>query len=364
LSLSLSQGLFSSFQVDPGSLFLLKTLAQRIDFQEIQEVLDWGCGVGTLGLSLKKRHPHLQMTMVDRDMLAVGISELNSQKNGVEVEVQGGLGHFGLEKQFDLVVCNWPAKAGEPVLREALASFGSILNAGGKVAMVVVRPLIESVKAILAQQNSQIQFYEENRSYGVFHFFPKNKPSFNPLCFIRNRISSPAPSPNKTIDTVYGLPSFNTLSIQEELALNSLDNLQGRVLFWEPGQGHLPLALAAQHPDSSILLGGRDLLALWISHRNLNGSQKVYGCSRFPDLVNLLEPHSLEAVVLPWNPLPGTKEEKAIFQGLNTLLAPRGYVLAFGSSTAIGRLLTQQEGWKVKKSEKTKGHRSVLLHRA
>ena len=59
LRLALSHALFSSFDVDAGSKLLLKTLAQRVDLGTVGSVLDVGCGVGVLGLSLKKKKPDI-----------------------------------------------------------------------------------------------------------------------------------------------------------------------------------------------------------------------------------------------------------------------------------------------------------------
>jgi 16S rRNA (guanine1207-N2)-methyltransferase len=104
LNLSLSHALFSSHKVDPGSLFLLKTLAQQRDFTQVNRLLDWGCGVGTLGLAVKKRHPRTDVTMIDRQVLAAEFTELNAQNNGLEVTVLPGIGHFGIPGPFDLVL--------------------------------------------------------------------------------------------------------------------------------------------------------------------------------------------------------------------------------------------------------------------
>ncbi len=71
LQFNLSQSLFSSADVDIGSRFLLRTVTKRVETTKISTVLDIGCGVGVLGLSLKKIYPDMHLVAQDRDALAV-----------------------------------------------------------------------------------------------------------------------------------------------------------------------------------------------------------------------------------------------------------------------------------------------------
>ncbi|MDZ4277535.1 MAG: methyltransferase, partial [Dehalococcoidia bacterium] len=67
LRLRVSQALFSSYEVDTGTRFLLRSLAGI----EAGSVLDLGCGYGPIGLALKQSAPARTVHMVDRDALAV-----------------------------------------------------------------------------------------------------------------------------------------------------------------------------------------------------------------------------------------------------------------------------------------------------
>ena len=59
LFFDLSHALFSSFKIDDGSRLLMKTLAKQVNLAEVNSLIDVGCGVGTLGLALKKTlSPH------------------------------------------------------------------------------------------------------------------------------------------------------------------------------------------------------------------------------------------------------------------------------------------------------------------
>ena len=122
LRLALSQSLFSSFDVDVGTRLLLKTIAKEVDLQAVQSALDVGCGVGTLGLAVKKAAPHIALTVQDRDALAVAFTQMNARRNKIGgVTAVAGLAFQYISGSFDLILSNLPGKAGEPVLRHMLA---------------------------------------------------------------------------------------------------------------------------------------------------------------------------------------------------------------------------------------------------
>ena len=85
LQFNLSQSLFSSADVDIGSRFLLRTIAKNVEITDISSMLDIGCGVGVLGLSLKRINPAMQLIAQDRDALAVTFTTQNAILNEIEV---------------------------------------------------------------------------------------------------------------------------------------------------------------------------------------------------------------------------------------------------------------------------------------
>ena len=76
------------------------------------------------------------------------------------------------------------------------------------------------------------------------------------------------------MNTVFGLPEFDSLSYRTRLlstVLQGLDprQLGNRVLVLNPGQGHVPVILSKAMRPASIDMVDRDLLALRCSARNL-----------------------------------------------------------------------------------------------
>ncbi|MBO4537376.1 MAG: methyltransferase, partial [Erysipelotrichaceae bacterium] len=67
-------GVFSKDTLDFGSRLLLQTLVSRTVSGRI---LDLGCGIGYIGIMLKKHFPEIELTMSDVNEAAVSLAEEN-----------------------------------------------------------------------------------------------------------------------------------------------------------------------------------------------------------------------------------------------------------------------------------------------
>src|SRR5687768_12074497 len=87
--------LFSTFDLDYGTDILLRA----INTDNPKTILDMGCGYGPIGIILAHKYPKSQVTMVDKDLLAVRFTKQNITKNDISnAEV---LGSIGMEKISD-----------------------------------------------------------------------------------------------------------------------------------------------------------------------------------------------------------------------------------------------------------------------
>ncbi len=85
LKFNLSQALFSSFSIDAGTNMLLTSIIKETDLNSVKSVLDVGCGVGVIGLTLGKACPNIDnVYLQDRDALAVDFSRLNCSFNQIK----------------------------------------------------------------------------------------------------------------------------------------------------------------------------------------------------------------------------------------------------------------------------------------
>ncbi|MFP4385190.1 MAG: methyltransferase [Spirochaetia bacterium] len=371
--LDLSHGLFSSNTVDSGSLLLLKSLPDNIHYGTTRAILDAGSGTGVLGIALGKKCPGSEVTFQDRDALGTEFSRHNAELNRLDnFRIRHSLLLEKAEpKEFDCILSNFPAKAGRPVLEQFLTEAPYYLTEGGVCAVVVVSPLAEFTRNILEATGMEITYENSIKSHSVYHFRGKvedkkiPEPDI-PHSYIRAQEKFHIKDIRYRLETVYGLPEFDTLSRHTKLAGELLRRKppSGRILFWNPGQGHLPAAasLLGQKLLEPVL-SGRDCLSLQISRKNLLKHEclpeVIPGTAALEDL----QDHGLKydgITALP-DPVPNVKWEKPFMHGAARLLYPGGILVIGGRSVDISRLLTAASGFSLDYSVKDKGYRAVSM---
>ncbi|MDZ7792649.1 MAG: methyltransferase [Spirochaetia bacterium] len=385
----LSQALFSSYEIDKGSRFLLKTAQQNIDFSSIQQVLDIGCGIGTLGVCLQKGYPHLRVTMQDRDALALAFSRYNAQKNSAEgVHVVGGLAFQGLQGQhFDLVISNIPAKVGEPVLRQL---YRSMLFHATLSAIVVVNPLADYTQQTLAELGAQILYRAQGSGHSVFYFTPvqsalaseeklsaEELPSEElPSAYFRTSAQFEYADLSYWLDTVWGLADFDSIPFQSQSAYRCVKSADpfNRICIWNPGQGHSVALLAAAqlHQPLTVDLLGRDMLALQASRHNLRAQPHV-SLGQLLHSPNPIiaaeklknEPNSQapDLMIVELEHLAGVPRAQEVLSAARVLLEPGGILLITGKSAHVQQFDHSPEGFCSVTVKKHKGYKSVALRR-
>ena len=402
LEFDVSQSLFSSHQVDLGTLHLLRTLEDH-RLEDGAKVLDLGCGYGPLGLTLGRLNPGTQIHMVDRDALAVAFAQRNARAQipplgpppmggdisslppgGGELEggsilAYGSLGYDDVQaRDFDLIVSNIPGKAGATVIRAMLLDARAFLAPGGMVAVVVVSPLEELVSTTLATPDVEVLLHHTTSAYAIFHYRFVSSDGGAPwtsglqrgiydreeLTFLLDDFTLP-------MHTAYGLPEFDTLSFESRLLIKALQDLgearPRRVTLFNPGQGHIPVVLWRLLSPEEIHLVDRDLLSLHYARLNLIQN----GCE-----ADAIHPHHrtglLPAGIVPDLVVGLLREEEGpevIERDLVELggaLQPGARVLLGGGSTPVTRVLKSQEigrFFRAVKRKRTKGNSTVLLQR-
>lgn len=360
--------------------------------------------------------------MTDRDALALDFAELNCRLNGVQAErIEGALGAAGLpEASFDLVVSNLPAKAGAPVLEALIGGCCGALKEDGLFAFVIVQPLAGLARASLERVQARVTLRRDTREHAIFHArrdgnagregaFPPD-----PLApYLRGRFAFQAEGIPYELDTAWNLPDFDTLGYDTGLALRLAGGLSlppladpapggggqagsgahlggappgsaassgaerggpARALVWNPGQGHVPVHLALRAAGRSLVLAGRDLLALKVSERNLAGrgvaGLELLHRSLLPDLPpDLAESCSL-LVMFP-DEDPAVRWEETILAEGAAFLAEGGALILAASSTSVQRALHARArrtgpgaGFRLLASSRNRGRRAVLLERS
>ena len=379
LRFRVAQDLFSSFEVDTGTKMLLRTL--DLADTRFHKVLDFGCGYGPLGLALKSSDPNRSVQMVDRDALAVEFTRENARLNDLnDVEVYGGLGFDDVQaSDFDLIVANLPGKAGVSVITQLLRAAAGRLAVDGLVAVVIVSPLAETVSGVLdTTPGVEVSLRRDSPSYSVFHYgvsshaTAQHGSGFDQCVYRRGEVVNSVGGVEYKLETAHGLPDFESPGHLSRLLMDALADMKGaepnRVIVFNPGVGHIPVALWKTLAPESIALADRDLLALRYSTTNLlrNGCPEEriaafhqiglsYAGSPSPDLVlGVLRESAPPAV------------HAALLTEAAELLASDAQVLVTSTSTAATRVakhVQSQKLLRIVSRKRRKGNTSLVLQR-
>lgn len=142
-------GVFSHGRLDRGTALLL----EHLNGLPRGHMLDFGCGAGVLGASIKQRYPDSQLTLLDVDAFATASSRLTLAANGLEAEVITGDGIDAAPHHLDAILSNPPFHTGVHTHYQAaehlLKNAGEHLKKGGELRLVAnsflrYQPLIEA----------------------------------------------------------------------------------------------------------------------------------------------------------------------------------------------------------------------------
>ncbi len=385
LSFFLSQSLFSSYAIDAGTKLLLKTVAKEVDFTNIKTAADIGCGVGVIGLSLKAKHPGLNLILQDRDALAISFSKENARRNKIRnISYIGDLALEGLEENSqNLIISNLPAKAGETVLQDFINRSLIYLSVNGICIVVVVSTLRDTILTAIRKTDAKIVYSEDTREYSVFHFKKMNNiivenKEENKLdlrkCYIRETTNFKIKKLNYTLKSVFNLPGFDTVPYYVDITAHLLEKqpISGCTLFWNPEQGHLPLIihLANKNNITQTVLASRDILQLKISRDNL---LDTFGedIKEHLTMEHICCPEELctDAIYrvspskTPYNSIIVFMDSSndTILESFLNITAPDSILILTGKSSNIAGAVKTHKGWIQLTSRKYRGFRVVIF---
>ena len=130
-------GVFSKGEVDYGSIALLKILLKQ---NFTGNILDIGCGYGTIGLILAKNFPECNFLLSDVNIRACALARENKKSCGVKnVEIIESDIFQNIDKNFDYIVTNPPIRAGKKVIYSIFEQSYHHLNQNGSLFIVIRR---------------------------------------------------------------------------------------------------------------------------------------------------------------------------------------------------------------------------------
>lgn len=102
-------GVFSAKGVDTGTWLLV----EKATVENGWKVLDLGCGIGIVGIVIKKVFPQCTVVMSDVNERALALAEKNAKELHAEVIVEKSDGFEKISGEFDTVLLNPPQTAGK-----------------------------------------------------------------------------------------------------------------------------------------------------------------------------------------------------------------------------------------------------------
>jgi len=167
LFLKTYSGLFSKRKIDLGTRVLLENI--KVPEGEKVNVVDVGCGYGTIGIFLAKKNPNLIVYMIDIDPLAVKLAKKNAELNGVSdrvVIIQSDLLENLPRVGFKAIYSNPPLSKGKEFLQKLSIQAYEYLEKGGFIQIVVYKGE-ENAKRYLESVFGNSQAVKRVKGYSI-----------------------------------------------------------------------------------------------------------------------------------------------------------------------------------------------------
>lgn len=149
-SFSSDNGVFSKDKIDYGSRLLVETFLEK-NKENIENLLDVGCGYGFMGIVLSKVLD-CSATLIDVNKRAVHLTKMNIKENKVKAESFLSDVYENVEMRYDVIITNPPIRAGKEVVLKILKEAKEYLNEEGMIWFVIRKN--QGAKSILKELES------------------------------------------------------------------------------------------------------------------------------------------------------------------------------------------------------------------
>ena len=160
-------GVFSKDRLDYGSEVLIKSLLP-LDLGD--SLLDLGCGIGPIGLTIASFHPSINVVCSDVNMRALTLCEENARKLALTKRVtclQSDI-YLEIEGKFHSIVSNPPIRAGKKVTYEIYKGALAHLFDKGSLYIVIRKAQgAKSVKDYLEELFGNVTVLAKSKGYFI-----------------------------------------------------------------------------------------------------------------------------------------------------------------------------------------------------
>lgn len=157
-------GVFSKDKIDEGSKLLLETYIKY--GKKEKKILDVGCGIGFLGISLNKIMG-ASVDMIDINNRALHLTKMNLKENKAEGNVFVSNIYENVKDAYDVIITNPPIRAGKKVYLTIINESFNHLTKDGELWFVMrtnhgVKTVVKNLKNL-----ADVKVLEKNCGFYV-----------------------------------------------------------------------------------------------------------------------------------------------------------------------------------------------------
>ena len=168
MQLFTDNGVFSKNKVDEGSLAFLKVI---LPLNLGNNILDLGCGYGTIGLTLAVVKKEARVTLADINSRALALCRRNAELNNVSQRVtilQSDI-YTKIEGKYDSIVINPPIRAGKSVTYKMYEEAKQYLIDGGSLLIVIRKAQgAESAAKYIESIFGNVKLLDRHKGYHIY----------------------------------------------------------------------------------------------------------------------------------------------------------------------------------------------------
>ena len=168
MQLLTDNGVFSKNKVDEGSLAFLRVL---LPLDLGNNILDLGCGYGTLGLTLAMAKKEARVTLADINPRALNMCRKNAELLNLSQRVtilQSDI-YEKIEGPYDSIVVNPPIRAGKVVTYKMYEESKQYLIDGGSLFIVIRKAQgAESAAKYIESIFGNIKLLDRHKGYHIY----------------------------------------------------------------------------------------------------------------------------------------------------------------------------------------------------
>ena len=168
MNLLTDNGVFSKNKVDEGSLAFLKVL---LPLDLGNNILDLGCGYGTLGLTIAVAKKEARVTLADINPRALNMCRRNAELLNLSQRVtilQSDI-YEKIEGPYDSIVVNPPIRAGKVVTYRMYEESKQYLIDGGSLYIVIRKAQgADSASKYIESIFGNIRLLDRHKGYHIY----------------------------------------------------------------------------------------------------------------------------------------------------------------------------------------------------